>query len=61
MHSCVATQLYRNAVARLEGEADACSWDHAVQACGDDCTVPEVLGAIVTSDAFRYRRAEVQP
>ncbi len=58
--ACVATQWFRFALGRKhDEELDACS--HAVVADAlesSDGDVRQMLVALVTSDAFRYRRAE---
>ncbi|MRG92206.1 DUF1592 domain-containing protein [Polyangium spumosum] len=57
---CVATQWFRFAYGRVEGEDDRCSMNElqkAFEASGFN--VKELLVALTQTDAFRYRRAVV--
>lgn len=54
--SCLATQWYRYAMGRVEGESDACSLEQTrnrFEQSGGNFT--EMLVGIALSDAFRYR------
>jgi hypothetical protein len=57
VQQCVARQWFRFALGRMEGDTDGCSlvglFD-AFDASGHD--VRQLLAAIATSDAFRYRK-----
>jgi hypothetical protein len=60
VRQCVATQWFRFAYGRVEGEDDQCSMgqlQEAFAASGYD--VKELLVALTQTDAFRYRRAVV--
>jgi len=57
VQQCVARQWFRFALGRMEGETDGCSLVglfEAFDASGHD--VRQLLAAIATSDAFRYRK-----
>jgi hypothetical protein len=58
VHRCLATNWFRYALGRMETPLDACSID-AVTAKfeASDLRVPDLLVALVESDAFRVRRA----
>jgi hypothetical protein len=59
VRECVARQWFRFALGRLEKEGDACSLGAAYSAFrGSEFSVKELLLALVSTDAFRYRRAE---
>jgi hypothetical protein len=60
VRDCVTRQWVRFALGRVEGEEDACSLaaiGHTF--AGADFSVRELMVGIVTSDAFRYRPANV--
>jgi hypothetical protein len=58
VRSCVAAQWFRFAFGRIETEADACSRAAIDDAFADSgYRIPDLMLAIVTSDAFRYRAA----
>jgi len=56
VQDCVATQWFRYAMGRIEGELDACNVD-AIQRsfAGANGRFSDLLVAIATSDAFLYR------
>jgi len=57
---CVATQWFRFAYGRVEGEDDRCSMNELQQAfAASGFNVKELLVALTQTDAFRYRRAVV--
>ncbi|MDI1480939.1 DUF1592 domain-containing protein [Polyangium sp. y55x31] len=57
---CVATQWFRFAYGRVEGEDDRCSMSEIQQAfAASGFNVKELLVALTQTDAFRYRRAVV--
>jgi len=57
VRECVARQWFRFAMRRIEGPADACSIARVFEAfVGSDFEIPSLMLAIVSSDAFRYRR-----
>ena len=61
VRSCMTTQWLRFALARDVGEADACSVERATEVFADsDYNVRELILAIISSDAFRFR-SEVTP
>ncbi len=54
---CVATQWFRYSLGRREGAADGCTTDTIAQRFVEsDMNIQELLIAIATSDALRYRR-----
>jgi hypothetical protein len=58
VHDCMALQWFRYAMRRLEGEADQCAIDDIVaQFEESEQDIAELIVAIVSSDAFRYRRS----
>lgn len=60
VEACMARQWFRYALGRFETVADGCSLERAIQNfSGSRHDVRELLAAIVSSDAFRYRRVEV--
>lgn len=62
VRDCVATNWYRYAFGRIEGEADGCSLDAVKkQFAGSSGNLHELLVAITQSVAFRYREALVEP
>jgi hypothetical protein len=57
VRACVQKQWFRFALGRLEGADDACSLASVDRAfTAGDFNVKSLLLALVTSDAFRYRR-----
>lgn len=58
VRDCVATQWYRYAMGRIEGESDTCSLDDAkARFSASQGNFRELLLGIVMSEAFRYRPA----
>jgi hypothetical protein len=59
VHQCVTKQWFRYALGRMETELDSCALG-AVQQRFEKSgfNVPELLMALVESDAFRIRRGE---
>jgi len=61
VRECMAKQWFRFALGRTEAENDSCSVKAAYDAfAGSQFDVRKLLAAIVTTDAFRYRRPGVQ-
>ncbi len=58
VHQCVATQVFRFAMGRLEAAQDACSVDALRVALGPQGDVKELMVAIASMDAFRLRRVQ---
>ncbi len=57
VRECVARQWFRFATRRIEGPLDACSVSRVFGAFVDsDFDIRSLMTAIVTTDAFRYRR-----
>jgi hypothetical protein len=58
VRECVARQWFRFALGRMEGASDGCSLKGALDAFETSHhDVRQLLAAIATSDAFRYRKA----
>jgi hypothetical protein len=56
VNECVATQLFRSMVGRRETPLDECSIDHLFErAASEGWSIPEILVALTTTDAFLYR------
>lgn len=56
---CVSEQWFSYALGRVAGDEDACSTDAIYEAfAASDLDVRSLIIAVVTSDAFRYRRLE---
>jgi hypothetical protein len=55
---CLTRQLFRFNYARLDGAADSCSIEGAVERWGTGLDLRELLLAVVTADEFRFRRVE---
>jgi len=59
MHACVTTQWFRYAFGRLDTKLDSCTLEAiAKRFTQADLRIPELLLAIVESDAFRTHRSE---
>jgi len=57
VRECVKNQWFRFALGRNEGEQDACTLQSlSEQFAASDYDIKALLLALVTSDAFRYRR-----
>ena len=55
----MADQWFSYALGRVAGDDDTCSTDAIYEAfAGSDLDVRSLIIAVVTSDAFRYRRLE---
>jgi len=59
VHKCLATNWFRYALGRMETPLDSCAIDNVVSRFqAAELRIPELLLALVESDAFRVRRAE---
>jgi hypothetical protein len=61
-YDCVATQWFRFALGRLEGERDGCSLARVkTQFRASGNSLPELVVAVALSDAFMHKRMEKTP
>ena len=59
VHACLVTQWFRYALGRMESDLDSCALKAVLARFrGAQLRVPELLLALVESDAFRIRRPE---
>jgi hypothetical protein len=59
VRACVAEQWFGFAFGRTPAEDDTCSFDAMALAFAEsDQNIAELLVALITTDAFRYRRIE---
>jgi hypothetical protein len=56
VRTCMAKQWFRFALLRSETDEDRCSIEAAVSALQNGGTLPDLVVALATSDAFRYAR-----
>lgn len=58
VHQCVVKQLFRFNYGRLEGSADSCAIEGAVERWGNELNLRELLLTLVSADEFRFRRVQ---